>query len=151
MMKLDDKVYEENIILNLQVSTRDEVIRLLSERLLENGFIRNVDQFIDDVNEREQQMSTGVGNGLAIPHGKSESVIESTVVFAKTQNEIEWDSLDNKPVNIVFLLAVSKQDENDEHLQLLADISGKLMDDDYVEDIRNATSIERIKALLEFN
>ncbi|MBY7141744.1 fructose PTS transporter subunit IIA [Virgibacillus sp. NKC19-3] len=147
-MKLDNRVHKKNIILNLQASTRDEVIKLLSERLLENGFIRDSDQFIGDVNERESQMSTGIGRGLAIPHGKSESVLESTVVFAKTNNHIEWGSLDKEPVNIIFLLAIAKQDENDEHLRLLADISGKLMEDDFVNAIRNADSVEEIKKLL---
>lgn len=147
-MVLNNKIHKENIVLDLQASTRNEVIKLLSKRLLENNFIRDLNQFIDDVNEREIQMSTGIGKGIAIPHGKSESVIESTVVFAKTKNQIEWDSLDDEPVNIVFLLAIAKQDEKDEHLKLLADISSKLMDDDFVNAIKKADTVEEIENLL---
>lgn len=149
-MDLEDRIYEENIVLNLKASTREEVIQKLAELLWNNGFIRNVHEFVNDVAERESQMTTGVGNGLAIPRGKSNSVLESTVVFAKVDQAIEWNSLDEEPVKLIFLLAIANEDEGNEHLRLLADISEKLMDEAFVESIREADSAKEIKALLAF-
>lgn len=149
-LNLENSIYKENIILNLKSITKEEVIQQLSKTLWDNGFIRDVNEFVGDVRERESQMTTGIGNGLAIPHGKSNSVLESTMIFAKTKNEIEWNSLDEKPVNIVFLLAIANKDGDNEHLKLLADISGKLMDDNFVEAIRKAKTSEEIKKLLLF-
>lgn len=149
-MKLKNSIYQENIVLNLKAFTKEEVIEQLSEILWKNGFIQDVSEFVNDVTERESQMTTGIGNGLAIPHGKSNSVFKSAVIFAKTDKEIEWNSLDEKPVNIIFLLAITNQDGDNEHLKLLADISGKLMDDDFVELIRKASTSEEIKKLLTF-
>ncbi|AEB30998.1 PTS system mannose-specific EIIBCA component [Carnobacterium sp. 17-4] len=147
-MTTNKKVYKENIVLNLNASTKIEVVEKLAERLFKNGFIDNLAEFIKDVKDREEHMTTGIGNGIAIPHGKSSSVLESTVIFAKTTEDIEWESLDDKPVNIIFLLAISKQDAGDKHLRILADISGKLMDDDFVYAIKKAGTEKEIEELL---
>lgn len=147
-MELEKKIYKENIVLNLEASTKKEVIKKLSELLLNNGFIDNLEEFIADVNEREEHMTTGIGNELAIPHGKSNAVVESTVVFAKLSKKVEWHSLDGDPVNVVFLLAIATKDKGDNHLKILASISGKLMDDNFVEAIKKATTKEEIEKLL---
>ena len=88
-MELGKKIYKENIILNLEASTKKEVIKKLAGLLLKNGFITNMEEFTSDVNEREEQMTTGIGNEIAIPHGKSNAVLESTVVFAKLNQKVE--------------------------------------------------------------
>ena len=147
-MELEKKIYKENIVLDLEASTKKEVIKKLSKLLLKNGFINNLEEFISDVNERETHMTTGIGNELAIPHGKSNAVVESTVVFAKLNKKIEWNSLDDEPVNIVFLLAIATKDKGDNHLKILASISGRLMDDDFVEAIKKSTTKDEIEHLL---
>lgn len=147
-MTTEQKIYKENIVLNLEASNKNEVVENLAELLLENGFIDNLSEFIKDVKDREQHMTTGIGNGIAIPHGKSNSVLESTVVFAKTTENIEWESLDGKPVNIIFLLAIANKDKGDKHLRILADISGQLMNDDFVYAIKKADTEEEIEKLL---
>ena len=147
-MELGGKIYKENIVLNLEASTKKEVIGKLAGLLLKNGFVNNLEEFTADVNKREEQMTTGIGNEIAIPHGKSNAVLESTVVFAKLNRKIEWNSLDNEPVNIVFLLAIATKDKGDNHLRLLANIAGKLMDDDFVKSIKESTTKEEIESLL---
>ncbi|RPA65422.1 PTS sugar transporter subunit IIA [Aerococcus agrisoli] len=142
------KIYKENIVIDLDVNTKEEVVETLAELLLKNGFINNLHAFIKDVQERENHMTTGIGNGIAIPHGKSSSVVESTVVFAKTTKYIEWESLDENPVNIIFLLAIAEKDKGDGHLRILADISSHLMDDEFVNEIKNATTENEIEQIL---
>ncbi|CAI9395221.1 MULTISPECIES: PTS sugar transporter subunit IIA [unclassified Bacillus (in: firmicutes)] len=149
-MTTKQKIHKDNITLNLVANSKEEVIEKLANLLFNNNYVSNLEIFIKDVIDREQQMTTGIGNNLAIPHGKSGAVEESTVAVARLQQPVEWDSLDGAPVSIVFLLAIKDQDKGDTHLRLLADLSGKLMDDDFVESIKQADSVDALYDVLSF-
>ncbi|MGY3766125.1 PTS sugar transporter subunit IIA [Vagococcus vulneris] len=145
-----NKVNKENIILDLEASTKDEVIKKIAIQLNKNGYLSNLNTFIDDVHDREDHMTTGIGDGLAIPHGKSDAVLESTVAVARLKKPVDWDSLDDKPVEFIFLLAIKNKDQGDEHLRILADLSGKLMDDNFVERIKQSKTEEELFDALAF-
>ncbi|WP_313466811.1 fructose PTS transporter subunit IIA [Carnobacterium sp.] len=147
-MKLSDFITSRNIMINLQANSKREVIEKMAECMFKNGYLFNKDEFVDEVLERESYTTTGIGNNLAIPHGKGSAVKEAAVIFAKTQIPIGWDSLDDKPVDTIFLMAVPVTDDGSGHLRLLADLSGKLMDDLFVEAIRNENSVDRLADLL---
>jgi PTS system fructose-specific IIA component len=145
LVNLIDK---QNIVMNLDAHTREEAIKSLSEKLYDNGFINDVDGFYQDVLQRESYTTTGIGNGIAIPHGKSNFVNETTVIFANTNREIEWNSLDGSKVKIIFLMAVTPENQGNDHLQVLAKIASKLMDDNFVEAIKQAKTPDQVvKAL----
>ncbi|MBS7576711.1 MULTISPECIES: fructose PTS transporter subunit IIA [unclassified Enterococcus] len=145
-----EKIDDKNILMNLDVKTKNEVIERLSEILVINGFISDIEQFKKDVFDRESHMTTGIGNAIAIPHGKSSSVIESTVIVAKLKQPIEWAALDKQPVNLVFLLAIKEADKGNEHLRFLAELSGKLMDDDFVQRLKAAQDKDTLIKALSF-
>jgi PTS system fructose-specific IIA component len=145
-----NKITKENIIINLVGSSKIEVIQAMSEQLYKNGKITDMKVFLDDVEDREMHMTTGIGNGLAIPHGKSNAVSESTVVVAKLETPVDWNSLDGSLVDFVFLLAIKNEERGDEHLRILAELSGKLMDDSFVEKIKKATTQEELYEALKF-
>lgn len=145
-----NKVKKENILVDLEATTKQEVIHKMATKLYENGFVTSADAFEADVFDRESHMTTGIGNNLAIPHGKSEAVVESTVAFAKLKHSIEWHSLDQQPVAFVFLLAIKPEDKGDEHLRVLAQISEKLMDDTFVDNLKKASTQEEIVKTLAF-
>lgn len=147
-MSLGNRIRKENILIDLKSSTKEETIKVMAEKLYENGYLENLDNFIESVFKRESQMTTGVGNNLAIPHGKSKSVIESTVAVAKLESPVDWQSLDDEPVEFVFLLAIRDVDKGDEHIRILADLSGKLMDDEFVENIKNSKDINDLEKAL---
>lgn len=147
-MKIIDLINQENIVMNLDAKTENEAIRKLSDKLFENAYISNADGFYTDVLKRESYTTTGIGNGIAIPHGKSDYVNESTVIFAKTNNGIEWHSLDGSKVRIIFLMAVNPNDKGKEHLQVLAKIASKLMDDNFVRDIKKASTTDDVIHIL---
>lgn len=149
-MTIKQKIHKNNITVNLLANSKEEVIEKLANLLFNNNYVSNLEIFINDVNDREQQMTTGIGNNLAIPHGKSSAVEESTVAVARLHQPVEWDSLDGKPVSMVFLLAIKDQDKGEAHLRLLADLSGKLMDDDFVESIKQADSVDTLYDVLSF-
>lgn len=147
--KLSDFISEKNIVMDLHAKSRDEAIQQLALILQRNRSVSDADDFYHDVLYRESLTTTGIGNNIAIPHGKSTSVIQSTMLFAKNSEALEWNSLDGSKVNIIFLMAVSPGTQGDEHLKMLAKLSGKLMDDDFVEAIKAAQTSENILKILK--
>ncbi|MGH2331716.1 PTS sugar transporter subunit IIA [Thermoanaerobacter mathranii] len=132
------------VTLNLKAKTKEEAIKKLAELAQKEGKITSVDEYVKCVLEREKAYTTGVGNGIAIPHGKSKTVKEAVIVFGKTSDGIEWDSLDGKPVNLIFLLGVPEENVNNVHLRILSQLSRKLMNDNFVEILKRAITIEEI-------
>lgn len=131
--------------LNLKTSEKSETIKhlanLIDERLVD------VNKYVEDVKARESVSTTGIGDGVAIPHAKSAWVKEPTVVVGKSASGIEWESLDDEPVNLVFLIAVP-ENEGNEHLKILQVLAVSLMDDEFKEEILNATDEKVIEELL---
>lgn len=142
-----DKILDDNLILNyLKAESKIQVLEKLSEVLKENEYISEVDGFVKDVLEREKLGVTGIGNFVAIPHGQSDYVNETTIAIGKLNKEIEWESLDNNGVRIVILFVV-KNDKNfaDEHLKLLSKVASNLANEDILKKLLSADSKEEIK------
>lgn len=143
-MKVTDILSAQAMQFDLQAATKEEVIQALTKCLVSCGNITDEAQFLEAVNQREEHATTGIGFGVAIPHGKSTAVTESTIGFAKLTQPVEWQSLDDKPVEIVFLLAIAEHDKSDGHLKILSEIATKLMDDQVVLDLKAAESPEQV-------
>lgn len=151
MSSENEFISEKNIVIGLDADTKEDAIEKLANIMATNGTVNNADDFKKDVLYRESLTTTGIGNGIAIPHGKSESVNQASMVFAKTTTKIEWESLDEKPVSMIFLMAVREKDDGKEHLKMLADISGKLMDDDFVAAIKAENDPSKLVEIFESN
>ncbi|TCW42468.1 PTS system IIA component (Fru family) [Thermohydrogenium kirishiense] len=137
-------INENLVILNLEAKDKESAILELAKQALKEDKITSVDDFAKSVFEREKTYTTGVGNGIAIPHGKSEAVKEAMIVFGKCSDGIEWESLDGKPVNIIFLLGVPDKNVSDIHLKILSQLSRKLMNEDFVESLKKAVTKDEI-------
>lgn len=144
----ENKIRKENIIVDMVATDKYDVINQVAQVLHQNNCILDKDIFIKDVTSRENEISTGIGQGIAIPHGKSDSVIASTVAVVKLKNPIDWESHDDQPVSLVFLLAIKNQAESKEHLRMLADVSTKLMDDEFIENIGKAKTVDDLFQVL---
>lgn len=129
MNKLFDIKYVD---LNLKTSEKFETIRHLA--ILAEDRLENIDNYVEDVKARESMSTTGIGDGIAIPHAKSSWVKVPTVIVGKSPQGIEWQALDDEPVNLIFLIAVP-QNGGDEHLKILQVLAVSLMDDDFKEEI----------------
>ncbi|GEN94025.1 PTS sugar transporter subunit IIA [Pediococcus ethanolidurans] len=145
-MALTKIIQPKLVKFNLIASDRDAVIDQLADLYLKNGVITDKERYIEAVNERETEGTTGIGGGIAIPHGKSEVVKSSAVAIAKLAKPVEWQALDDKPVEYVFLLAIPDDGDN-EHLQLLSELAGTLMDDDVREKLELADSKEDLEKI----
>jgi len=140
----------DRLLLNCSATTRDEVINTLAAHAQTVGLVNDASAYIASVFHRESEFSTGVGYGIAIPHGKSEGVNEAFVIFAKVNN-VEWNAFDGQPVDLVFQIGVPANDAGETHLRLLATLSRKLMNETFRESIRQATSNETLMALFAEN
>lgn len=145
-MNLEEVLDTRVIDVDLKATNKDEAITLLSKKLKEADYIEDIELFKEDIYYRESQGTTGIGNYIAIPHGKSESVSKVGIAIGKFSSEIPWETLDDKGVKIIFLFAVDDKPESaDTHLDLLSRIAGKLGNDEAVQQLLEANSVNEIK------
>ena len=136
-----------NIKTNLVGETKDEVLKELATVLLQNHYITDVDGFMADIYAREEEGQTGIGNYIAIPHGKSPYVDRIGVAIGVTENEIPWESLDGKGVKGIILFAVGDDNEGaQEHLKLLSLFARKLGNDEVIEQLIQAKDADEVVA-----
>ncbi len=132
-------ISEATITLAPVATTRDEMIAELTQLGAKTGQIADADAVIASALEREAIMSTGVGEGIAIPHAKCDGAVHPLVAFARTPG-IDWNAPDGEPAKIVFLIAVPERDAGDEHLRILAKLSRSLMNPNVRSALENATA-----------
>ncbi|BCU80668.1 PTS fructose transporter subunit IIA [Polycladomyces abyssicola] len=143
-MDLITVIKPDSMMLSLEASTREEVIRQLSERLKQQGVITDVEGYLQDVEEREKLGSTAIGFDVAIPHAKSASVTQPAVAFARLPESINWHADQEDTVRLVFLIAVPHEQAGNEHLQILAALSRKLMHAEVRDRLMKAETKEEI-------
>ncbi|HEY8892261.1 MAG TPA: PTS sugar transporter subunit IIA [Clostridium sp.] len=136
------------IKLELTSKTKEDVIKEMANLLDEDGKLLDKEKYIQAVTDREKEFSTGIGMGIAIPHGKSSGVKEAALVFGRSTSGIDYQSMDDEPAHIFFLIAVPEK-SSDEHLKILSQISRKLMHKELRASLMSATSTEEIITLLE--
>ena len=142
-MKVLDLLNKDCVIANLHGQTKEEVINELINVFKNDPRVIDLEKVRDAVMEREKIMSTGVGKGFAIPHGKTNAVNDILAAFGKTNNPIEYDSLDGHPVYLVFLL-VGKDNLVSKHIKLLSRISRMMNKDDFREKLIKAATSDEI-------
>lgn len=130
---------ENRINLHLRAATKDEVFREMSGMLLREGVLSSVDDFIADVYKREEEGQTGLENHIAIPHGKSEAVLQTALAIGRSEHPIPWETLDGKPVHCIILFAVRMTDKTTTHIRLMSQVASTLAD----EKVLDALLIEQ--------
>jgi fructose-specific phosphotransferase system IIA component len=144
-MKISDILTEDLVVAGLKGKSKDGIIEAMIGIVSHSPKVLDREKVRTAIFEREQIMSTGVGNGFAIPHGKTDAVSDIVAAFAVTEEEIDYDSLDEKPVRLVFLL-VGKDNLVGPHIKLLSRIS-RLMNKE--EFRRQLLALETPKEILD--
>ncbi|MBQ4020780.1 MAG: PTS sugar transporter subunit IIA [Erysipelotrichaceae bacterium] len=152
-MPLNDILNTDIIDLEVQGTTKDEVLRYMANVLLKNGYINDADVFVKDIYEREAEGPTGMGLHISIPHGKSFSVLRNGIMIGKTVNPIRWESSMSdsgfQDTYLIFLFCVSADAEfARNHMMLLSELAGKLGNDVRVAKLSKANSKEEILNLI---
>ena len=145
-MEVKNIVDLKTIKTNMQAKTKDEVLKELTELLLKNEYITDVDGFMKDIYAREAEGQTGIGGYIAIPHGKSNFVKKIGVAIGIIEEEIPWETLDGKGVKAIILFAVGNDNEGAQnHLKLLSLFARKLGNDEVVEKLLQSKKAEDVK------
>jgi fructose-specific phosphotransferase system IIA component len=146
-MKLSELLNEDKILFNVKFTNKEDAIKQMVDSLAGDPFIKDINAAKKSVLEREEIMSTGVGNGFAIPHTKTSAANGFVVVFAKLAEPIDFDAHDGQPVNLIFLL-IGKETMVSEHIKMLSRISRLMNNDDFRMKLIEASSKEEIINLL---
>src|SRR5699024_7952132 len=150
-MNLSELIEEDTINLNMNVNSKNEAIEALVDLLFSNKLVKSKEGFLKDVYMREEQGLTGIGNVMAIPHGKSEAANKTSITIGRLTKAVEWVRLDEKPVETVILFAVKESDKNNLHLKILAKIAGALADENTCEKVKKANNAKEIIVALNKN
>jgi fructose-specific phosphotransferase system IIA component len=142
-MKISDLLTEDLVVTNLQGESKDDIINAIVDLVAVSSKVLDKEKVREAVFEREQIMSTGVGDGFAIPHGKTDAVSDIVAAFAITAQPIDYESLDEKPVRLVFIL-VSKVNMVGPHIKLLSRISRLMNKPDFRNKLLTMKSSKEI-------
>ncbi len=144
-MNINDLLIKEAMIMDLQATEKKAAIDEMVQKLYDVDRITDVDQFKDGILAREEQTSTGLGDGIAMPHAKNDAVKEATVLFAKSEQGVDYESLDGQPTYLFFMIA-APEGADDTHLQALAALSRQLVNQDFVAELKNAQTPDDVQA-----
>lgn len=147
-MKITDILLKECVILHSRAESKQDVLNELLEALAHTKTVLNKEEVKKAVLERENIMSTGIGNEFALPHGKTNAVTDTVGALATLQHPIDFDSLDNRPVNVVFML-VGRENAVGVHLRLLSRISRMMNDDVFRRHILDAATPAEVILLFD--
>ena len=147
-MKIQDVLNKNVMLFDLQATDKEGVINEMIQSLVDNGVVTDFETFKTGIMNREAQTSTGLGDGIAMPHSKNEAVKEATVLFAKSNKGVDYASLDGQPTDLFFMIA-APEGANDTHLAALAELSKYLMKPGFADKLRQASTPEQVIAAFD--
>ena len=147
-MKITDLLSEKSILLGAQVSSKPQAIEQAVQLMQKNGNVQDAQAFTQAVLAREAQSSTGVGEGIAIPHAKTSAITAAGLAAMTVPAGVEYDSLDGAPVDLLFLIAAPENGENT-HLEILSRLSTLLMDENFHRDLLAAKTAQEFMQIID--
>ncbi len=147
-MKIRDLLNEKSILLDVTLNSKNEAIEKAVELMSTNGNINNIEEFKKAVFLREEEGSTGVGEGVAIPHGKGDSVSFPAMAAMAIPEGVDYDSIDGEPATLLFLIAAPNTKDN-VHLDVLAKFSTFLIDEEFTKRLREAKTTKEFLAIID--
>ena len=147
-MKIQDVLNKNVMLFDLQATDKEGVINEMVQSLVDNGVVTDFETFKAGIMNREAQTSTGLGDGIAMPHSKNEAVKEATVLFAKSNKGVDYASLDGQPTDLFFMIA-APEGANDTHLAALAELSKYLMKPGFADKLRQASNPDQVIAAFD--
>ncbi|MCK3895521.1 PTS transporter subunit EIIA [Streptococcus suis] len=147
-MKIQDVLRKDVMLLDLQATSKESVIDEMITSLVEKGYVTDFEVFKTGIMNREAQTTTGLGDGIAMPHAKNAAVKEATVLFAKSNKGVDYASLDGQPTDLFFMIA-APEGANDTHLAALAELSKYLMKPGFADKLRSVSSPEEVISVFD--
>lgn len=147
-MNIKDLLRKELMILDLTSSSKSEVINEMTDKLISENVVNDKSTFIEEIINRENLSSTGLGDGIAMPHAKTNAVTRPSVLFARSKKGIDYDALDGQSVHIFFMIAVPNG-ENNLHIDTLANLSKLMLKDGFINDLKNISDEDDVYKIID--
>ena len=147
-MKITDLLAKDSIALGKIVSDKKEVLKQMADLMEAGGKISDKKLYLEAVEAREEEGTTGVGGGIAIPHGRCSGVKEAGLAAMTVDGGVDFEALDGNPVDLLFLIAAPESSGN-VHLQILSKLATMLMDENFVKDLKNAKTAEEFLKVID--
>ena len=147
-MRIKDILSPESMIMELKATNKEDAIKEMADLEVATDVVNDEDAFIKSIWARENESTTGIGGGIAMPHARNKSINKARVLFAKSKEGIDYDSLDGQPVHLFFMITAPEGADNT-HLQALAKLSGLLIDPELVEKLKATKTPEEVIDLFE--
>ncbi len=128
---MNDLLNENTVFLNVDEKDKDGILKFISTKAKELDITDDADALYHDFLEREKEFSTGLQDGFAIPHARTNNVKKVTVMYLRNKNNIEWQTLDDQPVKYIFALLVPEKSAGDVHLKMISSLATALLEDDF--------------------
>lgn len=141
-------ISKDSIFMNESLSSQEEVFHFIAQKAVSLGISNDENAVYNGLVEREQQGTTGMMDGFAIPHAKSSAITNPKIVIVRLAGEIDWNSMDGKPTSFIFSLLIPDGEAGTTHLKLLATVARMLMKADGKEALLGATNAEQIEDVL---
>ena len=144
-MKILEYLVPERIKVNLEGKTKEEIIKEMAQLFVKSKVLNSEDleEFVKEINEREKLTPTGMQDGIAIPHARTSLVKELSLALGISREGVDFESMDGEPSKLIFMIAAPEETKK-EHLDLLAEISKLSYEEELVEELKNALTIEEI-------
>lgn len=142
-MKIEDLLSPDLMIMDLKATTQEEAIKEMADLEVKQGVVNNEKEFIKSIWAREKESTTGIGEGIAMPHARNKYINRAAVLFAKSPKGIDYKALDGQPVHLFFMITAPAGADNT-HLQALAKLSSLLINPDVVNALKAATTPEEV-------
>ncbi|HAV43270.1 TPA: hypothetical protein DCX15_04570 [bacterium] len=142
-MHLSSLIKKELVLLELKAQNKEEVIREMAELISKDKRIKDKDRLIQAMFEREELGTTGIGNGLAIPHARTDAVKDIVIAFAKSKEGADFESMDKKPANLFFMV-VGPQEKNKEYLRVMSILARLFSKEENRQTLMRATTPKEI-------
>ncbi|QIK70074.1 PTS sugar transporter subunit IIA [Erysipelothrix sp. HDW6C] len=147
-MELHELIRKDIINLHLHATSKKELFEEMADMLSKGGYVSNVDGYVQDLFKRESEYSTGIGFGLAIPHARSSNVVSPAIAVGKAANIKDYESLDEEPIQYIFMIAIPENTEAD-YMSILSKLARRFMDETFRNRIKKAVTAEEILIILE--
>lgn len=147
-MKITELLDRRSILLNGAPASKKDALDQMIALMVKSGKIRDEEAYRQEVYRREEEGTTGIGEGIAIPHGKCDAVIKPGLAAMVIPNGVDFDSLDGQPVHLIFLIAAPNTKDNI-HLDVLSKLSMLLMDEKFAENLKNAKTVDEFLEIVD--
>src|SRR5699024_3426093 len=143
-----DIIMPEQVFLNQNLETKEAILKYISNKAVQLEIADEQASILEGLKKREEESSTGMENGIAIPHVASEHIVTAKLIIVQIDHGIEWPSLDDQNTDFIISILVPKDNES-KHLEILSQLSRKLIDESYIKELKNAKSKNQISQLIQ--